>query len=564
MLRMIKSSPPKCRNSAIIWLCALLSLAAFPRVVPATIIIVPADQPSIQQGINAASAGDTVLVEDGIYLENVKIFSKKLHLASRYLLDGNPQHILHTIIDGSSPTSTDSGSCVIVSDVTGGVVEGFTLTRGTGTKWFDPSDGRQYREGGGVLTDGGVVTIRHNLIVNNAATINDATSSGGGGIRSGFGDATIESNVIAYNKGLYGAGLVFFHQSGTIRNNVVWKNSGGQAFGGGGLWIWTCTDPVVINNTVVENSAILNGGGLSLNNVNATFLNNIVRSNTSPISPQIRMTGTAAGSTVEYSDIQGGFAGTGNLDRLPIWADSNFILSATSPCVDSGDALLPDRDIADIGDPSLAKFPSRGLRRNDMGAYGGPHAVEFPLFTSPRVGLDISSIDFGTDSTTHISTAQIPLHKIGWGLLSVDSIGFGAGNGIASVTALPHSVPVAFADTLTIQWSRPNAGMLVDTARIYHNDTSVLSPLLVPLTGVAIQGSCCVGATGNVDCDPSEGTDIADLSSLIDYLYITFTPLCCDKEANTDGSPDGNIDIADLSALIDYLYISFTPTSGCL
>lgn len=72
---------------------------------------------------------------------------------------------------------------------------------------------------------------------------------------------------------------------------------------------------------------------------------------------------------------------------------------------------------------------------------------------------------------------------------------------------------------------------------------------------------CCVGLTGNVDCDLGNGTDIADLSALIDYLYITFTPLCCPNSANIDGLP--GIDIADLSALIDYLYISFTPPSGC-
>ena len=72
---------------------------------------------------------------------------------------------------------------------------------------------------------------------------------------------------------------------------------------------------------------------------------------------------------------------------------------------------------------------------------------------------------------------------------------------------------------------------------------------------------CCIGSTGNVDCDLNNGVDISDLSALIDYLYITFTPLCCPSEANTDGQP--GVDIADLSALIDYLYISFTPVSNC-
>jgi hypothetical protein len=73
--------------------------------------------------------------------------------------------------------------------------------------------------------------------------------------------------------------------------------------------------------------------------------------------------------------------------------------------------------------------------------------------------------------------------------------------------------------------------------------------------------ACCVVSTGNIDCDPSESVDISDLSRLIDYLYISFSPLCCAAEANTDGAP--GIDISDLSRLIDNLFVSFQPLSQC-
>lgn len=89
-------------------------------------------------------------------------------------------------------------------------------------------------------------------------------------------------------------------------------------------------------------------------------------------------------------------------------------------------------------------------------------------------------------------------------------------------------------------------------------------PVDVVTPTVSYSLPCCQGITGNVDCDLAEATDIADLSALIDYLYISFSPLCCKQEANCDGSLDGAIDIADLTALIDYLYISFTPTASCL
>jgi hypothetical protein len=66
---------------------------------------------------------------------------------------------------------------------------------------------------------------------------------------------------------------------------------------------------------------------------------------------------------------------------------------------------------------------------------------------------------------------------------------------------------------------------------------------------------CCIGFVANVDCDPDQGVDIADLSALIDNLFISFSPLCCPAEANVDG--DGGVDISDLSELIDHLFIRF-------
>jgi hypothetical protein len=72
---------------------------------------------------------------------------------------------------------------------------------------------------------------------------------------------------------------------------------------------------------------------------------------------------------------------------------------------------------------------------------------------------------------------------------------------------------------------------------------------------------CCVGRAGNVDCDAGNGTDISDLTALIDNLYITFTTFCCPNAANVDGTQ--GTDISDLTALIDYLYISFALPAVC-
>lgn len=81
-------------------------------------------------------------------------------------------------------------------------------------------------------------------------------------------------------------------------------------------------------------------------------------------------------------------------------------------------------------------------------------------------------------------------------------------------------------------------------------------------------GGCCLSLsadsrTGNVDADAGKGVDIADLSALIDFLYISFTPPQCMQSANIDGDSQGGVDISDLSALIDFLYISFTAPAVC-
>jgi len=74
---------------------------------------------------------------------------------------------------------------------------------------------------------------------------------------------------------------------------------------------------------------------------------------------------------------------------------------------------------------------------------------------------------------------------------------------------------------------------------------------------------CCVGAVGNVDCDGGSIVDVADLTRLIDFLFISLSPLCCRDEANIDGGSAGSLDISDLTGLIDHLFISHDALSAC-
>lgn len=60
---------------------------------------------------------------------------------------------------------------------------------------------------------------------------------------------------------------------------------------------------------------------------------------------------------------------------------------------------------------------------------------------------------------------------------------------------------------------------------------------------------------GNIDGSLNELVDIADLTSLVDYLFISLAVPAGIIAANVDGSPDNRIDIGDLTYLVSYLFL---------
>jgi len=290
----------------------------------AQIIHVPADQPTIQAGINAASAGDTVLVADGSYSENINFNGKAIMVASHFIMDGDTNHINNTVIDGSQPANPDYGSTVsfVTNEDTTSVICGFTITGGTGM--VDPVFGAKM--GGGLVcyyagakiihnkitgnivastTDawgGGVgcfmetgdfwVILKNNTIYGNQCMAGSGAAEGGGMLISS--NAWVENNNISNNLcsstagGADGGGI--YHMSITdakelhLMNNLISNNvlSSGNLTRGGGAIIWS-SNCVVVGNTISMNmmsGSMTNGGGLFIRESNsATIKSNMINDN---------------------------------------------------------------------------------------------------------------------------------------------------------------------------------------------------------------------------------------------------------------------------------------------
>ncbi|MCD4681360.1 MAG: right-handed parallel beta-helix repeat-containing protein [Bacteroidales bacterium] len=253
----------------------------------AIIIHVPVDKPKIQDGINAAFDGDTVLVSPGLYFENINFNGKNIVVASMFLLTNDTSYLSQTIIDGNL-----NGSVVTFSNGESNEAQlvGFTIKNGSGTYV-----GNGYF-GGGIYCINSSPTIRNNIIKNNSANaaywLPAPCDGEGGGIYSIFGSLVIKNNV--------------------IRDNYAW----GLLEGFPGPWSWGSGGGIYVEASqccLIDNNEILNNrtgggyaGGICCKFGYITIINNLVhKSYGEGISLDIMNNGLIQNNKIQFNDFGG-------------------------------------------------------------------------------------------------------------------------------------------------------------------------------------------------------------------------------------------------------------------
>ncbi len=255
-------------------------------------------------------------------------------------------------------------------------------------------------KGSGDVATGGGVDVSWadgSVLINKNRLLNNYVAAKRGGYGSGIciyecasEDIRIMNNFISGNHAEAGwgrgAGIAVENAKAEILNNLITENNCSKLSGtdgdarGGGISVryYPGEDAVpvmkgiITNNTIVWNYAENQGGGIYARQIDVEIINNIIYKNEAPAQIYFEL-GAGFTQIVEYSNIEGGFSGTGNIDVDPMFCDTTYCLltEASSECIDAGN---PDLMYNDVLDGFNVLYPAYGSQRNDMGAFGGAYS----------------------------------------------------------------------------------------------------------------------------------------------------------------------------------------------
>ena len=324
---------------------------------------------TIQNGVDSANDNDTIFVSAGLYFENIN-----WSMANNIRLIGS--HMDSTVIDGEGV-----GKVIDNSDETAHPIEISNLTI---------QNGYSTGKGGGIS-----LKMVGDILLKNIKVDNNQARNGAGIYIEGEGSASSIPTTL------------------NIENSVISNNSA-TTYGGGISLSGAIISSIMKNVTVVNNSAVDGGGGISAGSmgdyaivVNSIFWNNQPTNADGMIFPY-------------YSNIDIPI-GINNLytDPLFVEGDTNFNLSDSSPCIDTGTNFL----VVDISNQMLpGPVPDTLVNLNpdsyigikpDMGAFESAFiSVESCIANDGTVGVELWGECYSIDETTNITLSGNPVSGI--------------------------------------------------------------------------------------------------------------------------------------------------------
>ena len=380
---------------------------------------------NLQSALAASSSGDEIWVAAGTYkpiagTDRTISFALKNGVALYGGFAGtetlrtqrNPVTNV-TVLSGDigvAGSTADNSYHVVYSESTDDttMLDGFTITAG------NANGSSPLNNGGGLYNKNSSLKLENLIFQGNTASVdggglyntgsnstllnitfrqNTATNSGGG-IYNSQSDLIQQNITFDQNSaGRSGGGMANYYSHPTLTNVTFYNNS--AATYGGGL-AQSFSSPTLINVTFNGNSASVTGGGAITNDdSHPVIVNSILYGN---VGGEIRNF-TGSSPQVAYSIVQGGHAGTGNLNLDPLLGSlannggftQTMALGAGSPAIDAGtNTNCPSMDQRGVSRPQGSHC--------DMGAYEAKGSIAISI-----AGAEINTFPLAPSESKRVS-----------------------------------------------------------------------------------------------------------------------------------------------------------------
>ena len=363
---------PKARLLMRIWAATAFSVGVTV-VAAARTIYVDAngtgDYPTIQAAIDAATHGDTIILQPGTYTgdgnRDIDFLGKAISVQSANPKD--PNVVTSTVIDCQGrQENPHRGFYFHNHETASSVLSGITIANGYSGI------------GGGVYCDHSSPMISHCTVTGNSAggygggfyctysdlKISHCTISGniadqydGGGICCYWSNLTINNSIVTGNSATDDCGGGIFNKRYSdlhIKNCMI---TGNVARFGGGIYLEEHSEPYICNCTFASNCASSDGGAIYCRwSCHPRLTNCILWNNSAARGPQIALTtrpySPQSEFTISHSDVRSAEAGVyvesgcvlhwgvGNINADPFFVDpedGDYHLSTKSLCINAGD-----------------------------------------------------------------------------------------------------------------------------------------------------------------------------------------------------------------------------------